>query len=215
MSWALVFIALAASFFLFREIKSIKARQTAKELENSWPQFEELYISALQSGISIADAFSYAQEFEIKALDFPVKNLIAALDRGIALQEVLKNFKSELKLGFADLFVEIVSIAHATGGQNVIVALQDHVESVRFELTALGNSNARNGAILTVAKLGLLAPWILFAVLCVNEKNRLAYSSVGGGLLLIGGFTVSLFAYRLVVMAGNQKPLPRIFVGAR
>lgn len=214
MSWALVLILSGAGAFLYLETKDIRVRQKFKQLQASWPQFEELYISALQSGISIADAFSYAQEFEIPNLAAPLKKLLSELDRGIALQQALMTFKRELNIGFADLFIEIVSISHQTGSQNLIAALQDHVESVRFELTALGNSTARNGAILTVAKLGLLAPWVLFGVLCVNEKNRLAYSSVGGGLLLLGGFSVSLLAYRLVVMAGKLQPLPRVFVSA-
>jgi hypothetical protein len=52
---------------------------------------------------------------------------------------------------------------------------------------------------------------VLLGVLCTNEQNRLVFYSDTGGFLLLGGFSLSLLAFRLVVKAGNLKPLPRIF----
>jgi tight adherence protein B len=209
--WSLGIIILSTAVLVSLEVRAVAAKRKVVKQSELWPQFEELYISALQSGISITDAFSYAEEFGLGELQKPISLLVKKIDSGVRLPDAIISFGAELRFGAADLFVEIVRLAHHTGGQNLIQSLQDHVREVRFELEANRSSAARNGAILTVAKLGLLAPWVLLGVLCTNEQNRLVFGTDSGGLLLLGGFSLSLLAFRLVVKAGQQRSLPRIF----
>jgi tight adherence protein B len=211
MTWALAVIVISSTILIFFEIKSVRTRRLARIQAQLWPQFEELYISALQSGISLTDAFSYAEEFSSDELKRPISRLVSDLDSGVRLSIAIRTFSKQLNFSAADLFVEIVDLSHQTGGQNLIAALQDHVRAVRFELEAAGSASARTGAILNVAKLGLLAPWVLLAVLCTNEQNRQVFNTETGGLLLLGGFSLSLLAFRLVVKAGTLRELPRIF----
>ena len=211
MSWSLPIIGLAAALLMFFEIQSVKRRRLEKARQAAWPQFEEIFISALESGISISDSFSYAQEFGLAALQNPMDEIVSKLDRGTPLEQALRDFGRSLNIRFADLFVEIVSLAHRTGGQNLIPSLSEHVESVRFDLSAAGSVESRTSAVIVVGKLGLLAPWVLLLVLCVNERNRASFDSPPGGLLLLGGFAISLLAFRLVVQAGKMKANPRVF----
>ena len=211
MTWALGVIAISSAILIFLEIKKVHSQRLSRAQAQLWPQFEELYISALQSGISIADAFSYAEEFSLNELKKPISKLVSDLDSGVRLSIAIRTFSKQLNFGSADLFVEIIDLAHQTGGQNLIPALQDHVRAVRFELEAAGSVAARTGAILNVAKLGLLAPWVLLTVLCANEQNRQVFNTETGGLLLLGGFSLSLLAFRLVVKAGTLRELPRVF----
>lgn len=213
MNWSLPLIALIAGILLFFEFKNVRKRRTEKAREAAWPQFEEIFISALESGIPIADSFSYAQEFGLIALQNQIDEIVSKLDRGIALEPALRDFGKSLNIRFADLFVEIVSLAHRTGGQNLIPSLSEHVESVRFELSAAGSVESRTGAVIAVGKLGLLAPWVLLTLLCVNERNRESFNSSAGGFLLLGGFAISLLAFRLVVKAGSVAAKPRVFGG--
>lgn len=207
----LALIALSAIGFAIFEFRAISLARNLKKLESAWPQFEELYISALQSGISISDAFSYARDFSIKGLEPQLNELVKLLDRGSALDLALRDFGKSLKLRQAHLFVEIVTLAHQTGSQNLVSSLIEHAKSVRAEITASGNISARNGAILGVAKLGLLAPWVLFIVLSVNEGNRETFNTLAGSMVLLGGFSISLLAYQLVSRAGRQVTLPSVF----
>ena len=214
MSWALGLIAAGALVWILVEFKTIRKRQLSKQIESQWPQFEEIYISALESGASIPEAFSYVQDFELGSLQVLIDSLVAELDRGISFQNAIRKFGTSIDLRCADLFVEIVELVHRTGSQNVVAALKEHVVAVRLANTSKGDIAARNSAILTVAKLGLLAPWALLAVLAVNERNRESYSSLSGNLLMLGGFAISFLAFRLVVFAGQLRELPRVF-GAR
>lgn len=211
MNWAMVLIGMASIFLLFREISVIRKDRMQFQREEGWPQFEEAYISGLQSGISVADTFSFANDFDLPTLRTPLKELAHSLDKGQPLGVVLQDFKTRVNLDEADMFVAIVSLAQRTGGQNLIQALSDHAKSVRFTLAARGDIRARQNAILSVAKLGLLAPWILVAVLSFNEQTRISFGSQMGQTLLVTGFAISFVAYRLVVSAGRMTSFNRIF----
>jgi tight adherence protein B len=213
-NWALVFIAVAANGLFAREVFVIRRSKKLRDKEAAWPQFEETYISALQSGISVSESFSFAADFETPAVSADLAQVISDLDRGIPLKKALDLFRNRVGLSHADLFVSIVALAHDQGGQSLVAALSEHVEAVRFELVAKGDVLARQNAILTVAKLGLLAPWVLVAVLSVNEQTRNSFNSFAGNSLLIGGFAISFLAFRLVVAAGKPTLLPRVFWGA-
>jgi tight adherence protein B len=214
-NWALVVIAIIASGLFLREIYTIRKFQLERTRDESWPQFEEAYISALQSGISISDSFSFVAEFETPGLRNELSELVSNLDRGENLEQALKKFRAKVALASAELFVAIVSLANHSGGNSLVSALTQHVEAVRFELTARGDVRARQGAILSVAKLGLLSPWVLVAVLSVNPQTREAFNSVAGQVLLLGGFAISFVAYRLVVAAGKLPKFKRIFGDSR
>lgn len=214
MNWSLLLIAVLAGALLYREIGVIRKDAAGIRRERAWPQFEETYISGLQSGISITDTFSFANDFNLPELNRPISELVNELDRGVNLATALGNFRNRVQLEQADLFVEIVSLAHRTGGQNLVTALTNHAKAVRFELSARGDVRARQSAILNVAKLGLLSPWVLVAVLSTNEQTRNSFNSTLGQALLFAGFAVSFLAYRLVVAAGRIHKFNRIFKGS-
>jgi tight adherence protein B len=212
MNWAILFIALSAFGLLVREILVIRNERRQILREEAWPQFEDIYISGLQSGISVSDTFSFASDFELPVLSDPLKLLVSSLDQGRPLAKALEEFKARVNLAEADLFVAIVSIAQRNGGQNLIQALAEHAKAVRFEVSARGDVRARQNAILSVAKLGLLAPWVLVAVLSVNEQTRNSFNSHLGQGLLVVGFAISFIAYRLVVASGRINSFERIFM---
>ena len=204
-------IALGAAFFAFREIQLIRSKHLLIKRERSWPQFEEAYLSSLQSGISIIESFSFVAELGPSGLESELQELIDLIDNGHSFTKSLKVFRQKVGLTTADLFVEMVLLAHATGGSSLVQALQAHVKEIRFRIAAKGDVESRQSAILSVAKIGLLAPWLLVGVLSINESTRTAFNSVSGQLLLVGGFAISLVAYRLVVAAGALTQYQRIF----
>lgn len=211
MNLGLCLVALGSVVILVIDLRNTKALRLLKKREAAWAQFEELYISALQSGISPSEGFSHAADFGRLEFQDELSLLTSDLDRGMRLEEALRAFGKKLGLAYSDLFIEIVILAHETGGQNLIRALQEHADSVRDDEAAKGSVLARTGAILNVAKLGLLAPWVLIAVLSGNQGNREAYATIEGQLLLVGGFAVSLLAFRLVALAGALPKIPRVF----
>jgi tight adherence protein B len=213
LNWALVVIAISAIALAVREFRAIGKELNRNKREQAWPQFEEVFISGLQSGISVTDTFSFSTDFDLPELNVSLRELTSSLDRGLPLISGLEQFRKKVDLPQADLFAAIVGLAHRTGGQNLLSALKEHASSVRFELAARGDVRARQNAILSVAKLGLLSPWVLMAVLSVNEQTRNSFNSSLGQTLLVCGFAISFVAYRLVVAAGRLSNFSRIFGG--
>ena len=148
MIWALPIIAVSFLALLVFEIRSVRERRLTKKREAAWPQFEEIVISALESGIPIAETFSYAQEFSLPVFHSALSGLVSNVDRGIPFSNALRTFANSVNIRFADLFVEVIDISSRYGGQNLVSSLKEHAESVRYELAATGEVEARNSACL-------------------------------------------------------------------
>lgn len=212
-NWSEVLIALASIGLLFWELKAIRQKQMLQQKSASWPEFEEAVISALQSGLSISESFSMLSQFQPQAITTEFKELVFDLERGQTLETALRAFQAKVKLGFADLFVSIVLVTHHSGSDSLVMALTEHVQAVRKELAAAGDAQARQNAILGVAKLGLLAPWVLLGVLSINENTRNSFSELPGQGVLIAGFAVSFLAYRIIVSVGSAGSFKRVLGG--
>jgi tight adherence protein B len=211
--WILT-IAVGAASLLFFELRGISRNRSAKSVRNSLPGFVELYSSAIQSGISMEDAFAYMSEFKIEGLGTHLRKIESDLARGMAFDKALNFLRDSLATSESDRFVAILKLAHQTGGQTLIANLQALASELRLSNTSEGAINARLQAIQVVAKLGLLAPWVLVSLLSINEQSRSAFLSDAGGLLLLVGFLISVVAYRLVLLAGRSFHPPRILVGS-
>lgn len=207
-------VIVGACALLFYEFRNIRRGRDLKRVKASLPGFVELYCSAIQSGVSMEDAFSYISEFNTEGLEQELKRVELEMAKGNSFIEVMDGLRSRLASSEADRFVGVLKLAHLTGGQGLVANLQALASDLRQSNSAEGAIEARLGAILIVAKLGLLAPWVLVGVLSVNEQSRAAYFSDSGGLLLLVGFLVSVIAYRLVLLAGQSFTPPRILVGA-
>jgi tight adherence protein B len=203
-----------ACLLLIYEFRSIRLERDLKRVKAAMPGFVELYCSAIQSGVSLEDAFTYISEFKTEGLDVELRRVDQELARGKGFIQVIDDLRNKLACAEADRFVGILKLAHLTGGQSLVANLQSLASELRQSNASEGSVAARLGAILIVAKLGLLAPWVLVAVLSVNEQSRIAYLSDAGGILLLVGFLVSVVAYRLVMLAGKQFTPARILVGS-
>lgn len=160
------------------------------------------------------DAFAYISEFKTEGLDEELRRVDQELARGKGFIQVMDDLRNTLACAEADRFVGVLKLAHFTGGQSLVANLQSLAAELRQSNASEGAIEARLGAILVVAKLGLFAPWVLVGVLSANEQSRVAYLSDAGGILLLAGFVVSVVAYRLVMLAGKQFTPARILVGS-
>jgi tight adherence protein B len=207
-------IIVGACVLLVYEFRSIRRGRDLKRVKAAMPGFVELYCSAIQSGVSMEDAFAYISEFKTEGLDEELRRVDQELARGKGFIQVMDDLRNTLACAEADRFVGVLKLAHFTGGQSLVANLQSLAAELRQSNASEGAIEARLGAILVVAKLGLFAPWVLVGVLSVNEQSRVAYLSDAGGILLLAGFVVSVVAYRLVMLAGKQFTPARILVGS-
>lgn len=212
MNLSVIAIVVGSAIALTLDLRSTKRSTNRFRSEASWPQFVETFLSAVSSGATLVEAMRFASDFKIKPINIAIEAAVATLDRGVRVESAFLEFGANVNHHYADYFVRAVLISYENGANNLIDTLAYHAADVREDLASREQTRARQAAILVVGKLGLLAPWVLLAVLCVNQANRTAFQTPGGQLLLLGGFAVSIIAYRLILLAGRLPSRLRLLI---
>lgn len=209
----LITIVLGAIALLVYEFRTISRRRANQKAKAALPGLVELYCSAIQSGVSLEEAFSYVSEFKVVGLEEELNQVERDLAKGHSFDQAMDKFRDSLGIPECDRFLAILKLTKAAGGQNLVSNLQSLARELRDANSSDGAIESRLTAILVVAKMSLFAPWVLVVVLSVNEQSRTAYLSDAGSLLLLMGFLISVVAYRLVMVAGQTYRPSRILVG--
>jgi tight adherence protein B len=76
---------------------------------------------------------------------------------------------------------------------------------VRREITA------RQSWIRVAAGIGAAAPWVVVVLLSMRPEAAAAYESSAGVLLIIGGLSLSVLAYNIMIRIGRLQPEKRWF----
>lgn len=199
------FVALAMEFL------SSAAARRRRELKVLWPEV----VDALQSGV--AAGISMTESFEDLATRGPYRlrkyfeKLVLDLDRGVEFAVAIDDLKRALGEAHADKTCEVLRLVDHTGAENLGRVLRAQASSIRAELNAVGQLESKQGWVVGTAKMAVVAPWIIVALLSVRPENAAIYNSTNGATILLVGFLVSIFAYRLVHVIGALPAAPRVF----
>ena len=133
----------------------------------------------------------------------PLRPAFAAFARDVAVSghvdsSVLR-LKAVLADPVADRILESLRMARRVGGTELVPVLQALSSSVRAEVALRAEVEARQSWIRGAAVLGLVAPWVILALLASRPEGARAYGSSEGVVLVVGGAAVSLVAYRLML----------------
>lgn len=137
-----------------------------------------------------------------------------ALVRGEETVKVLRNFQNEIADPVADRVVESLLIARDTGGSALPVVLRELAVAVRAESSFRREARSRQSWVRNAAKLGVLAPWLVLAMLSSRPENREAYSSQAGTILILGCSVATALAYAFMSKLAKLREAPRWLVGA-
>jgi tight adherence protein B len=136
--------------------------------------------------------------------------LVTALEGGQSLEGALGTFQAKLSNRSADLFTLLILLSSGFGvtGQNQI--WKELSVRTRQEQATLGLILAKQNWTIGTAKLALLAPWLIAALLMQQGQNRSAFENPTGSAILLTGLLLSLFAYFLVNQLGAIRQTPRV-----
>lgn len=167
-----------------------------------WPDVVDHLVSAVRSGLALPDAVAQLERagpdvtraaFAAYAADHRATGSFAyALDR----------LKSRLADPVGDRLVETLRMARDVGGTEVTTVLRDLAAYLRADLATRGELEARQSWIVSAARLGVAAPWIVLLILSARPEAALAYNAPGGLLLITGGAVVTCIAYRVMLRIG-------------
>ena len=193
------------------EALSLRARSRRAELAGLWPEVIDSLQSAASSGISITDAFADLALRGPRQLQPVAVAFLRQVESGESIDTALEIMKHDLGEIHADRLIELIRVVHEAGGQGYLGSLKRQGQQLRAQLNLQGMLESKQGWVSGTAKLAVAAPWLIVALLSSRPENAAAYNEPAGAGVLLIGFLVSLFAYRLIHMFGGLPEMPRVF----
>jgi tight adherence protein B len=204
--------SMAAIVFAFcLEVLTMRARTRRRDISLAWPEVIDSLVSAASSGMSMNEAFLELSTSGPQSLRPNFRKVEAEVDAGSTLTQALSHLRNELAEVHVDRLVELVRIVSAAGGEGFYSALRLQGQQVRDDLALRGELESKQGWVSGTAKVAIIAPWLIVAMLCSRPENVQAYASAEGSGILLLGLVVSVFAYRLIQLLGRVSQPTRVF----
>lgn len=206
-----LFLAVAAglaSVLLGIRAKRNRARQVREK--EAWPSFVEALISSVAAGLSRVEAI----ELAILRAPSQLRGNLEPFSKALQSKR-LSDALPELRLAFenahVDEFVQLVLLNEKFGGSGLVGVLKSHAKACRERNSAEAQVRSKNSASLTVAKLGVAAPWILLSLLLGRGESSSSFETSEGISILLGGLAVCAVAFRLIVLLGRPRDEVRVY----
>lgn len=189
----------------------LSARTRKRQLANLWPGVVDSIQSAISSGYSITDSLAELGHNGPIQLRPYFERFANRIDSGWQFEQAIDESKAEFGNEHADRLLEVLRIVSRSGSASLTSVLRQQSQNLRDELSLIGEIEAKQGWVSGTAKIAVAAPWIVVAMLSTRPENISAYNSLAGVTLLILGFVISVFAYRMVILFGSIPDSPRVF----
>jgi tight adherence protein B len=180
-----------------------RARARRRATRVVWPDVVDHLVSAVRSGLALPDSVVTLAHtgppmtrvaFESFESDYrSTGNFSVSLDR----------LKARLADPIADRILETLRMSREVGGNELTHVLRNLAAYLRQDASIRSEVEARQSWTVNAARLGVAAPWIVLVMLATRPEAALAYNTVAGGVLIVGGLVVSVIAYRLMIALGR------------
>lgn len=175
------------------------ARRRTTELREVWPEAVDHVNSAIRAGLSLPEALVQLSHkgpeglrpaFHEFSLDHQASGDFAAcLDR----------LKTRLADPVGDRIVEALRITRDVGGTDLGGLLRTLATFLREDARTRAELEARQSWTINAARLALVAPWAVLALMSTRPQAAQAYDSPMGMSMILIGAAVSLVAYRVML----------------
>ncbi|MGC5077636.1 type II secretion system F family protein [Agrococcus sp. DT81.2] len=179
-----------------------RARRHRRAQASVWPDVVDHLVSAVRSGLALPDAVAQLERAGPEVTR-PAFAAYAADHRATgSFGYALDRLKDRLADPVGDRLVETLRMAREVGGTEVTTVLRELSAYLRADLATRGELEARQSWIVSAARLGAAAPWIVLLILSTRPEAAQAYNAPGGLVLIACGAIVSLVAYRVMLRIG-------------
>ena len=184
-------------------VVTARARGRRRARRVAWPDLVDHLVSALRAGQPLAESVG-----SLATVGAPeTREAFVLFEREVrasgAVSPALDALKERLADPVADRLVETLRMAREVGGSELPTVLRNLAASLRAELAVRAEAEARQSWVVSAARLGVAAPWIVLLLLSARPEAASAYNSPLGLLVLGVGLVVTIVAYRLMVELGR------------
>ena len=180
-----------------------RARAGRKAARVVWPDVVDHLVSAIRSGAALPDSVvSLASSGPIVT-----REAFAEFERDYRATGnfgyCVDTLKSSLADPFADRLLETLRMAREVGGSDLTVVLRSLSSWLRQDAAVRAEVEAKQSWVVNAARLGVAAPWIVLVLISTRPEAAQAFNTAAGTVVILGGLTVSVLAYRVMLALGR------------
>ncbi len=182
---------------------AMRARRRRHQLRDLWPDAVDNIASAVRAGLALPEALG---QLGIRGPEELRPAFVAFAEEYRAsgrFHECLDRLKDRLADPVADRLIESLRIAREVGGSDLGRVLRTLSAFLREDARTRAELETRQGWTVNAARLAAAAPWVVLAMMSLQQDSLRAYSSAAGVVVLAVGAIVTVVAYRLMVRIGR------------
>jgi tight adherence protein B len=180
-----------------------RARARRRAMRAVWPDAVDHLVAGLRSGQALPDALAALAESGPVPLRGAFASFASDLGATGQLELALDALKQRLADPVADRVIETLRVAREVGGTELPAVLRALAAHLRSDASLRSEVEARQSWVVSAARLGVAAPWLVLLLLAARPEAVRAYNSPAGATLLVVGFAVTVIAYRLMIAVGR------------
>ena len=200
------------ALFMPSIVIAARARARRRATRVVWPDAVDQLVSGVRSGLALADTVVTLAHTGPPATRDAFATFESDYRATGNFSLCLDSLKERLADPTADRIIETLRMSREVGGGELTTVLRNLSTYLRQEAAIRSEVQARQGWIVNAARLGVAAPWIVLLLLATRPEAAVAYNSLAGILLIIGGLVMTLLAYRLMMLLGRLPDERRWFV---
>lgn len=180
-----------------------RARARRRLNRTVWPDVVDHLVSAVRSGLALPDAVSSLAQ----AGPVVTRAAFAEFEREYRstgnFGYSVDRLKATLADPFADRLLETLRMAREVGGSDLTVVLRSLSSWLRQDAAVRAEVEAKQSWVVNAARLGVAAPWIVLILISSRPEAAQAFNTAAGTVVILGGLTVSVLAYRVMLALGR------------
>ena len=180
-----------------------RARARRRLNRTVWPDVVDHLVSAVRSGLALPDAVSSLAQ----AGPVVTRTAFAEFEREYRatgnFDYSVDKLKGSLADQFADRLIETLRMAREVGGSDLTLVLRSLSSWLRQDAAVRAEVEAKQSWVVNAARLGVAAPWIVLVLISSRPEAAQAFNTPAGTIVILGGLTVSVLAYRVMLIVGR------------
>lgn len=202
-------VGLAVPVITLSSVRSARRRRSRA----LWPDIIDSLRVSLRSGSTVVESFAAANSMVPAEWRSAWSDVQTNLNRGLQTDAALRRLQRDLSDPIADRVVEALLVTREYGGTELPLVLSELGRSIRREQTIRNEARTRQSWVRHAATLGVIAPWVVLALLASRPENREAYSTAEGTVVIVASAGVTVVAYLVMSALGTLGEPRRWLVG--
>ena len=195
-------IAAISAGALLHMVAAARRSAQQKALRLVWSDVVDTLIAAIRSGATIPEAVASLGASAYPHVSKPALEFAVEYQASGNSDLALTRLKQRWGDAAGDRVVETLRLAREVGSSATTSVLATLSAQLRSDSALRQEIEARQSWIRVAARIGVIAPWAVLAMLSLRPEAAVAYNSPMGVLVIVTGALVSVLAYRVMTAIG-------------